>query len=1346
MISLSDMPKGSNAAGHNGRQVQTMELPKLKFDRVTVSLKMTDIVEKLKPICSMVSPFFNLGLRSSKFITTTERPITSEESMESKLYGREFEKERVVHAITHGEYSASEITVLPIVGLGGIGKTTMAQHIYKQVKSHFQVTMWICVSLKFNVDRLWKEASEKLPERANEKKYGTTQELIEQRLTGERFLLVLDDIWECHEDEWQKLLTPFRKGGGKGSMVIVTSRSGDVAKIVRTTDYQIELGRLGDKDFRDLFCACVSTSQEPWSDHPELLEIGNEIIPKLKGSPLAAKTVGRVLRKHITLEHWRRVLECKEWELQSSEYDIMPALKISYDYLPLHLKQCFSYCALFPEDYEFDSKELIQFWIGLGALSPGRESTRIEDVGKSSIINLVNHGFLKMYERDNGDPYYVIHDLLHELAVKVSGNDCVSIKKISELRYIHIPASVRHLSIMVDNNDFKDKVTYKNREEDLSSLDKKLKVKNLHTLMLFGENVECFSKTFGNLFQQARALRIIFLDQPSYNVEAMLHNFSSLIHLRYLKIKGQHYFEMSLPVTISRLYHLKILDMEDCWGCFVPSRDSSNLINMHYLSLPDQTRYSDILKVGTMKLLRQLRRFEAKKEDSGFELKELGQLLELEVLGIYNLEKVKFKEDAEEAKLSQKKYLQELILNWDTDRLYKDTMQEDHILESLQPHRNLYRLSIKGHGGANCPSWLGVNLSVRTLEYLELTDIPWTNFPPLGEVWMVDEHGADCKSHMPGQRFQNLKRLELVNVSKLRRWVGNGPCELFSNMKVLIIKNCPELLELPFTHAGGHEKMVGPIMTCFPKLEELEITECPKLSSLPSIPWSSATRSVTIEQAGSGIERLSLREYARNRYIMDIEGKDAVDSAFWRVLSFHNLSNLGLLTIWGCPPLPLVHLERLSSLKALTIVDSSEAFCLSEDDGRVGYQCPVEDLTFNECEANGERLTYLLSCFPKLHTFNVQKCEKVTGFGVRDQQKKNQAHSESSPSSVNEVEEAQIVVQQQEQEQLGEEEITGASEGLLFLPPQLQDLSISDCSNLVLRPNSLNDGGGDLQCLRSLQALHITGCPRFLSSYSPPFPSCCPFPTSLDYLCLEGAVGAATLLPLSNLTSLTTLLIRGCGDLRGEGLWMLITEGRLTHLEVTETPNFFACSEPSLPSLPSKLESLQTDDIAKVLTVPICTLLSFSLNELNFHNDKKMECFTKEQEEALQLLTLLKGISFHNCPKLQGLPEGLHRLPNLQILFIYPCDALRSLPKYGLPSTLQELMIEGCQGLRCLPKNCLPSSLQKLKIGSCPSIRTIPKLEDLPSSLRELDVQRSESSELRRQCRKMIGSIPIVKA
>ena len=239
---------------------------------------------------------------------------------------------------------------------------------------------------------------------------------------------------------------------------------------------------------------------------------------------------------------------------------------------------------------------------------------------------------------------------------------------------------------------------------------------------------------------------------------------------------------------------------------------------------------------------------------------------------------------------------------------------------------------------------------------------------------------------------------------------------------------------------------------------------------------------------------------------------------------------------------------------------------------------------------------------------------------------------------------------------------------------------------------------------------------------------------------------------LSQTSPLTDLTIWGCGDLRSEGLRPLLAQGHLTNLTVRGTPNFFAGFEPSppheqeLPPSSFKLKELWTDDAAGLLAAPIWALLSSSLTELHFEWDREEERFSKEQEEALQLLSSLERIGFWECDKLQRLPAGLHRLPNLKRLVIVSCAAIRSLLKDGLPSSLQELEICFSPGIRSVPKECLPSSLQKLVIRNCPAIRLLQKVDDVPSSLRELNVSDGNSEELRRHCRKLIGTIPIVRA
>ena len=425
-----------------------------------------------------------------------------------------------------------------------MGKTALAQHIYhrQELLGHFDVKVWICVSLKFNVDKLVEGIEKQIPEVDNENR-GTAAELIEQRLKTKRFLLVLDDMWECsNTDEWKRLLLPLKSSQKKGNTILVTTRRPAVAgTVVTKTDYSIELGGLAYEEFKELFLAFVFDDEQSRMDHPELVETGDKIMEKLKGSPLAAKTVCTLLRKHLDFNHWNRVLESQEWKEQKDKNDIMPALKLSYDYLPFYLQPCFSYCALFPQDYRFGREELIHLWIGLDVLHLcGENNKRIEDIGLSHLEELVDHGFLKNEEKD-GKTYYVLHDLLHELALKVSSRECLSIYSYN-VGSIQAPPSVRHLSINIDDTSVKDKQTFDSCTRDLKKLDKRLKVENLHTLMLFGEHHGSFVKTFANLFQEAKFIRVLFLSGASYNMEDLLPNFLKLIHLRYLRIESDYFF------------------------------------------------------------------------------------------------------------------------------------------------------------------------------------------------------------------------------------------------------------------------------------------------------------------------------------------------------------------------------------------------------------------------------------------------------------------------------------------------------------------------------------------------------------------------------------------------------------------------------------------------------------------------------------------------------------------------------------------------------------------------------------------------------------------------------------
>ncbi|KAE8766848.1 putative disease resistance protein RGA1 [Hordeum vulgare] len=385
----------------------------------------------------------------------------------------------------------------------------------------------------------------------------------------------------------------------------------------------------------------------------------------------------------------------------------------------------------------------------------------------------------------------------------------------------------------------------------------------------------------------------------------------------------------------------------------------------------------------------------------------------------------------------------------------------------------------------------------------------------------------------------------------------------------------------------------------------------------------------------------------------------------------------------------------------------------------------------------------------------IADCQEIKWLAVAGQS------SASSSAAAEQLHHRQIGQQQQQK-------LKGGVDGVLLLPPQLQELNIRKLPELSLLSNLLEGDkeGGGLQGLHSLQSLRIRGCPKLLHSYSSSF---FPFPTSLQELSLNG-----------------------CGEFRGEGIVPLLAQGHLTKLYIFETPKFFAGSDPLhkelLPCSSAHQElELWTDDVAGLLTAHSSSLLSSSLTTLTIGWNEDAERFTHEQAEALQLLTSLQTLEFLCCKKLQCLPASLHRLASLETLQIRSCQviltlpedglpsslkkleirncpAIKSLPKGSLPSYLQVLEIQFCPALVSLPKNGIPSSLQKLELYSCPALKLLPEdglprsLQELkiggstainslpkgglPRSLQVLDVRWCDNGELTRQCRKLRGTIP----
>nr|CAN81564.1 hypothetical protein VITISV_002475 [Vitis vinifera] len=194
------------------------------------------------------------------------------------------------------------------------------------------------------------------------------------------------------------LQTPFTVGLN-GSKIIVTTRSDKVASVMRSVHIH-HLGQLSFEDCWSLFAKHAFENGDS-SLHPELEEIGKGIVKKCKGLPLAAKTLGGALYSELRVKEWEFVLNSETWDLPNDE--ILPALRLSYSFLPSHLKRCFAYCSIFPKDYEFEKEILILLWMAEGFLQQFENKKTMEEVGDGYFYDLLSRSF---FQKSNSHKSY----------------------------------------------------------------------------------------------------------------------------------------------------------------------------------------------------------------------------------------------------------------------------------------------------------------------------------------------------------------------------------------------------------------------------------------------------------------------------------------------------------------------------------------------------------------------------------------------------------------------------------------------------------------------------------------------------------------------------------------------------------------------------------------------------------------------------------------------------------------------------------------------------------------------------------------------------------------------------
>ncbi|KAG6518006.1 putative disease resistance protein RGA4 [Zingiber officinale] len=721
------------------------------------------VTENLDSILLQRSILLNLPQGTVRMSPIAYREIHSHNSL--AVIGRDTEKEMIIKMLTDEEGSSNgTMKVIAIVGMGGLGKTTLARHVFKdeRVKTHFgELNMyWKVVGEEFDPTKIMKsifELATGAPVNISEPELVKRE--LEKALLEKRFLLVLDDVWNEDKSQWTALEAALTCGA-RGSKVLVTTRSREVSSIMGSFNtHQIQ--QLSRDDCLSLFRRFAFGDEEP---NKNLMKIGEKIVEKCGGVPLAAVSLGSTLHSIRDETYWSSVLNSEIWQLGDEGEKFLAVLKLSYDALPPRSKKCFAFASLFPKNRMMSKDELIQLWTANGfASSEGNFDA--ETVGNRIFDDLVLRAFFLLAPSKECDEC-TMHDLMHELG-----------RSVAEDEYHN-------------RNDYKKK-----------------------------ENI----KITDHLFKKPLYLRTLLLRNcfPFGKFQLLQLVFSKLKFLRALDLSKNGFTEV--PTSVGNLIHLRYLNLSDNCIKFLP--DAITLLqNLQYLNftknpleeLPKKLRNMqslryldfDLYKLTHMPLglsrltsLRSLSCFVSDDNITGS-----CSITELEDLKLHGKMKIKFSGNFSNYSCGGRKILKNKDFNELSLSFNYSVTNDMSMLDDLCPNTSLKKLQISKYGSQQFPTWFMKSQLPNLVEVI-LEDCKICEHIPhfgnlqflrklvLDDIGGVKHLGAEFHGH---GGFPSLQKLELLSMFDLEEWSESDSVdELFPLLNKLQIDDCPKLETVP---------------------------------------------------------------------------------------------------------------------------------------------------------------------------------------------------------------------------------------------------------------------------------------------------------------------------------------------------------------------------------------------------------------------------------------------------------------------------------------------------------------------------------------------------------------------
>ncbi|XP_060195241.1 putative disease resistance protein At1g50180 [Lycium barbarum] len=442
--------------------------------------------------------------------------------------------------------------VASIVGMGGIGKTTLAKEVYNQaqIRGKFDNRAWVYVSQDYKPTKIIKELILQLanPEEDKVKIVDTMdklseaalEEMLHRRLEKTCYLIVLDDIWTT--EAWDIIARSF-PNNDKSSRLLLTSRRKEVAlhADAHTTPYELKV--LSEEESWELFIKKAFAEERECPQ--DLVDVGKEILKKCDGLPLAITVIGGLLAgKKKQRSEWQRVQRSLSSYLVGSQaYGVSAILALSYHELPPHLKSCFLYLGLLQKGKDIPVKQLMHIWIAHGLIQQKGEQ-KLEDIAEDFLDELIGRNLVRvnLVKADDKVKSCRLHDLLRDFCImKAKEEIFLEVHQKADDLSISVSES-RHHVFQCPPDRYKYLGNSKSYIRSLLSFDSSAKPVNLDCI--------CTSSF--------KLLKVLYIDSPGLKV--ISESIGKLCSLKYLGI-GWRTRIKKLPRSISRLKNLETIDM-----------------------------------------------------------------------------------------------------------------------------------------------------------------------------------------------------------------------------------------------------------------------------------------------------------------------------------------------------------------------------------------------------------------------------------------------------------------------------------------------------------------------------------------------------------------------------------------------------------------------------------------------------------------------------------------------------------------------------------------------------------------------------------------------------------------